>query len=428
MRVSEAADEVPVLFDIAPPRKPLLPRVRMLLALVTVGIGVGLGLGTFYYAAAHGREPKPNACGRSAAIISSVMGWSYFAAWSASFYPQLIQNFERKSVSGLSFDYAILNVLGFACYSTFNLFLFFSPSVRAAYEKAHAGHHSAVRANDVFFALHALVLSAANVGQIWYYPRGGQRFSRLGLAFLLLCVLVLPTLVVLACIRHPLVSWLTVLYALSYVKLGITIVKYIPQVSALFMISVLSISLHVHVPPSPPTPHSSHATPPPITPRSSLPAGCAERAPALHRRLEHRQRRPRFLRRLTLARSAAARRGLLFGLVGGERRPRQVRPGLHLDVLRHRVHGAGAISRHLKLSLAFSCLLTPSHVLDAVFMAQHWICYRASRHGVQTSGATVWTSERRDGHSGGVGALFAGAEQREQQSGRGAPLLLNSQH
>ena len=230
MRVSEAADEVPVLFDIAPPKKPLLPRVRVLLALVTVGIGFGLGLGTFFYAAAHGKEPKPTACGKFATILSSVFGWSYFAVWSASFYPQLIQNFERKSVSGLSFDYVILNFVGFACYSTFNLFLFFSPSIRATYEKAHAGHHSAVRINDVFFALHALVLSAANVGQIFYYPRGGQTFSRLGLSFLLLCALVLPTLIILACIHQPLVSWLTVLYALSYVKLGITVVKYIPQV------------------------------------------------------------------------------------------------------------------------------------------------------------------------------------------------------
>ncbi len=29
-------------------------------------------------------------------LISYIVGWIYFAAWSISFYPQIIQNFQRK--------------------------------------------------------------------------------------------------------------------------------------------------------------------------------------------------------------------------------------------------------------------------------------------------------------------------------------------
>ena len=68
----------------------------------------------------------------------------------------------------------------------------------------------------------------------------------------------------------------------------------------------------------------------------------------------------------------------------------------------------------VKFGLGFASMF-----FDTIFMAQHWICYRASRHGVQTSAT-------RDGEmlSGGVGALFAGTEQ-DEQGGRRAPLLLN---
>jgi uncharacterized protein with PQ loop repeat len=62
--------------------------------------------------------------------ISSYIGWTYFLMWSVSFYPQLIINWRRKSVAGVSFDYLAFNVAGFACYSVFNLALKFSPVVQ----------------------------------------------------------------------------------------------------------------------------------------------------------------------------------------------------------------------------------------------------------------------------------------------------------
>lgn len=72
-------------------------------------------------------------------IISSVLGWVYFSAWSASFWPQIFLNAHRRSVEGLSFDFLALNLLGFVCYSTYNLGYFYNADIRAAYQRAHNG-------------------------------------------------------------------------------------------------------------------------------------------------------------------------------------------------------------------------------------------------------------------------------------------------
>ena len=66
----------------------------------------------------------------------------------------------RRSVVGLSFDYAALNLVGFLCYSAFNVALYYSPAIQEDYKHDNHGHSSAVRVNDVFFALHAAFMSA----------------------------------------------------------------------------------------------------------------------------------------------------------------------------------------------------------------------------------------------------------------------------
>jgi uncharacterized protein with PQ loop repeat len=44
------------------------------------------------------------------------VGWTYFLLWTISFYPQLISNFRRKSVEGLSLDFLAMNVVGAPAY------------------------------------------------------------------------------------------------------------------------------------------------------------------------------------------------------------------------------------------------------------------------------------------------------------------------
>ena len=233
-----------------------LRRLRPLGVLLVAGLSLGLGIGQFLYAS---RAPPPF-CSRAASALSLVIGWAYFSCWSLSFYPQLVQNVQRGSVVGLSFDYAALNFVGFCCYSAYNLALFYSPSIRAAYMAANHGHKPEVQANDVFFGLHAAALSAALLAQIWYYPRGGQRFSRACKLALFLFALALPVGMLLAArpslcgeggnstatssrlfagratgassapLQTTPCSWLNLLTALSYVKLAITLTKYAPQV------------------------------------------------------------------------------------------------------------------------------------------------------------------------------------------------------
>lgn len=105
----------------------------------------------------------------SGEILSHFVGWAYFIAWSASFYPQAILNWRRKSVQGLSMDFIYLNVLGFLCYSIFNLSFFYSADVQEEYRKRNDGQDNLVRANDVFFAVHALILSSFTLLQTLIY-------------------------------------------------------------------------------------------------------------------------------------------------------------------------------------------------------------------------------------------------------------------
>lgn len=68
-------------------------------------------------------------------ILSIVTGWAYFVFWSLSYYPQVIVNYRRHCVRGLSFDFVAVNIVGYAAYSIFNAFLFWMPSMHELYEE-----------------------------------------------------------------------------------------------------------------------------------------------------------------------------------------------------------------------------------------------------------------------------------------------------
>jgi len=159
--------------------------------------------------------------------FGSVVGWIYFAAWSVSFYPQCWINFKRKSVIGLNFDFAALNLTGFTCYAIYTLSLFYNPTVRWFYKKAHPLGVIQVEWNDIFFALHAIVLTLITIIQCFLYERGGQSVSKV--CRLLLLGMFLFAVVSLICAGAGAMNWFRFVELLSYVKLFITIIKYIPQ-------------------------------------------------------------------------------------------------------------------------------------------------------------------------------------------------------
>jgi cystinosin len=105
---------------------------------------------------------------RLAKALSQLLGWGYFFSWSASFYPQPVLNFQRKSVIGMGIDFPILNVVGFLCYTTSTAALLFSSLIRSQYAARHpVSLEPTVQVNDLAFGLHAVILTALTYSQFW---------------------------------------------------------------------------------------------------------------------------------------------------------------------------------------------------------------------------------------------------------------------
>jgi len=182
-------------------------------------LALGLALGAAVPTDASLREPFRT--------VSSMLGWVYFSAWSVSFWPQVIINFRRRSVVGLSFDYVWLNLVGFSCYSAYNAGYYWNADVRAQYARAHGGSLPAVQLNDVFFGLHAVFATLVTLAQMAVYERGGQTVTPPARA--LLAALLLAIAVTGALTAAGTISSLTALLVLSYLKLCVSLTKYVPQ-------------------------------------------------------------------------------------------------------------------------------------------------------------------------------------------------------
>lgn len=173
---------------------------------------------------------------RSLAIpsLNVVIGWVYFVAWSFSFYPQVRYNYLRKSVVGLNFDFLAYNLTGFFGYLVYNAAMFWSSFVKRQYKELHgADSTEPVQLNDVIFTVHAVILTLITISQTFVYSTGGQRIS-------LPCKVLLTgawSYIILAGVAASLAShgplsqlrWLNYLSGLGYIKIGVTLVKYIPQ-------------------------------------------------------------------------------------------------------------------------------------------------------------------------------------------------------
>lgn len=160
-------------------------------------------------------------------IINQIIGWIYFLAWSVSFYPQAYENWKRRSVVGLNFDFLALNLTGFIAYSVFNVGLFWVTYIQEEFLKKDPNGVIPVDANDVFFSLHAVVLTLIYICQCAIYERGGQKVSKVAIGLLVIgWTFAFASLFVAVAQK---ISWLDYLYYFSYIKLGVTLIKYIPQ-------------------------------------------------------------------------------------------------------------------------------------------------------------------------------------------------------
>ncbi|OQD79352.1 hypothetical protein PENANT_c053G08066 [Penicillium antarcticum] len=174
--------------------------------------------------------------------LSRLLGWSYMLCWSGSFYPQPLTNIKRKSTVGLSIDLSTINPLGFVCYAIYTGAFLYSPVIRAQYAARHpVAEEPTVRFNDFVFAAHAVVLTLIMYTQFWPFIWGlhVSRFQRISwlMAGLFWGSVLAPVVVMwIVLARSPdgghdpsSWAWIDVIYSFSYVKLLITIVKYMPQ-------------------------------------------------------------------------------------------------------------------------------------------------------------------------------------------------------
>lgn len=85
-----------------------------------------------------------------------------------------------------------------------------------------------VQVNDIVFAVHAAFATAITIVQCFIYEREHQRVSMIAKSILSAFGVFLLISMIL-CFASTL-HWLDFLYFCSYVKLAITLIKYIPQV------------------------------------------------------------------------------------------------------------------------------------------------------------------------------------------------------
>lgn len=160
-------------------------------------------------------------------ILSKICGWIYILSWGSAFYPQIYSNFKRKSVVGLSFDYLGLNLIGYLSFGVFISGLYFVPDLQQEYFERYPRGLIPVKENDVVYNLHGTMAIIFTIFQCVIYERGTQiisttakiLISALGGFYVICCIL----------LSLHILQWLNFVYYCSYVKLAITILKYIPQ-------------------------------------------------------------------------------------------------------------------------------------------------------------------------------------------------------
>ncbi|CAG5080899.1 Similar to CG17119: Cystinosin homolog (Drosophila melanogaster), partial [Cotesia congregata] len=171
--------------------------------------------------------------------LSEVVGWIYFLTWTISFYPQVYENIKRKSIVGFSFDFLALNIVGFVMYAIFNCGLYWIPEIEVPitmlmkilfqrqYSERYPRSLIPVLFNDVFFSINAVVANLIIMGQCFIYEIGSQRVSIT--AKILNGIFGILAVVSFALSIGKVILWLDFFYLCSYIKLVITIIKYIPQ-------------------------------------------------------------------------------------------------------------------------------------------------------------------------------------------------------
>ncbi|KAF2665601.1 L-cystine transporter-like protein [Microthyrium microscopicum] len=174
--------------------------------------------------------------------LSRLLGWTYFLAWSISFYAQPYLNWQRKSTQGLAIDFPTLNLLGFVCYTISTASFLWSPTIRSQYAARHpASPKTTVRFNDFAFALHAAIMCIVTYSQfyssLWGFSVGRRQRASRGVLGIVLASILSTIVIVFVIAGTPGGgndpdgwAWIDLIYTLGYIKLVCSLIKYCPQV------------------------------------------------------------------------------------------------------------------------------------------------------------------------------------------------------
>ena len=163
--------------------------------------------------------------------LSHVLGWIYFVAWSVSFYGQVIENYRRRRVSGLNFDFEIYNLVGFTTYTIYNIRGYISDNLGTG----------TIEIQDIVFAVHALTLTLITIIQILYYfdPKDKlQTVSHITITIILVMIWGAVLLVIVESgleyydphVKENRKYVFNSLVYMGWCKVFISLIKYIPQV------------------------------------------------------------------------------------------------------------------------------------------------------------------------------------------------------
>lgn len=158
-------------------------------------------------------------------VWERLFGWVYFFAWSATFYPQMFLILKRRTSSGYSTDFMIINTLGFTCYALFTFASYYISAVATTY-KQHTGYPPQVDLADVYFAAHGSIMCFVLVFMLFYYPPRTMPKT----PNLIVCVglLLLVFLGLFLCIHNKL-DWYYFLQSAGFIKVAASVVKHFPQ-------------------------------------------------------------------------------------------------------------------------------------------------------------------------------------------------------
>jgi len=162
-------------------------------------------------------------------IVSSFLGWIYFSAWSLSYYPQIILNYQNKNVEGISIDYYAYNIFDVSTYLLYNIFFYYNKTIQNQY-KSFFHKSNLVEINDVAFSLHGFTLVCLTIFQIFYYNPKKKLSKTTIIIFSIIFTLLSIYFICCVKINSIYFSGMMFFYVLSIFKIILTIMKYTPQI------------------------------------------------------------------------------------------------------------------------------------------------------------------------------------------------------